>query len=96
MLRRRVVITGLGAISPLGQGAWRQWDRLLEGASGLAATPADWPHALPARVMAPVPGPMHDSSGGWAPTDEMSERDLLKSALVTVHSIGPHNGCSDA
>ena len=36
-MTRRVVITGLGVISPIGIGVRRFWDAALEGRSGVAA-----------------------------------------------------------
>jgi 3-oxoacyl-[acyl-carrier-protein] synthase II len=75
----RIVITGVGAISPLGSGVLRQWDRLLNGASGLSAIPADWERSLTARVMAPVPDRLQDPEGGWMPSDAMSTKEFRRS-----------------
>ena len=49
LIMRRVVVTGLGLVSPLGCGSELAWSRLLAARSGLAALPK-WAAALPARV----------------------------------------------
>lgn len=53
----RVVITGYGAVTPLGNGVEALWSGLLEGRSGIAELPAEgglW-DVLPVRVGAAVP-----------------------------------------
>lgn len=54
MSDRRVVITGLGALSPLGQDVASTWSALLQGKSGVRHLPADWPTDIPAKIAAPV------------------------------------------
>lgn len=54
MSERRVVITGLGALSPLGHDVASTWSALLQGKSGVRQLPADWPADIPARIAAPV------------------------------------------
>ncbi|KAK9806500.1 hypothetical protein WJX73_004168 [Symbiochloris irregularis] len=45
-LAQRVVVTGLGIVSPLGTGVPRVWERLLEGATGIRALkPTDFPES---------------------------------------------------
>ncbi|CAI3791290.1 beta-ketoacyl-[acyl-carrier-protein] synthase family protein [Pseudarthrobacter sp. MM222] len=46
----RVVITGLGAVTPVGGTAAESWDALLAGRSGIAALADDWAQALPVRL----------------------------------------------
>ncbi|MHC1944489.1 hypothetical protein IF803_08900 [Bradyrhizobium sp. UFLA06-06] len=46
---RRIVVTVLGTVSPLGCGTELVWSRLLAGHSGLTALLA-WAAALPGRV----------------------------------------------
>ncbi|HUO10489.1 MAG TPA: beta-ketoacyl-[acyl-carrier-protein] synthase family protein [Phycisphaerae bacterium] len=52
---RRVVITGLGAISPHGLGAPAFWNALLEGKSSITALTRFDPAAFPSRVAGQVP-----------------------------------------
>jgi 3-oxoacyl-[acyl-carrier-protein] synthase II len=47
---RRVVVTGMGAISPLGCGVETNWRRLLEGQSGIRLLPTELADDLPAKV----------------------------------------------
>jgi 3-oxoacyl-[acyl-carrier-protein] synthase II len=63
---RRVVITGLGLVSPLGCGSELAWSRLLAARSGLAALP-DWADTLPARIAGIVPKKIDDPDGGFDP-----------------------------
>lgn len=56
---RRVVVTGLGAITPLGVGIRRAWTKLLAGESGIVNTlglqPTDRWKELPSTVAGLVP-----------------------------------------
>lgn len=61
---RRIVVTGLGVVSPLGCGVELAWSRLLAGRSGLRSLPA-WAAALPAKVAGIVPGKAEDAEGGF-------------------------------
>ncbi|MGF6312796.1 3-oxoacyl-(acyl-carrier-protein) synthase [Bradyrhizobium sp. i1.8.4] len=74
---RRIVVTGLGTVSPLGCGTELVWSRLLAGRSGLSALP-EWAAALPARVAGQVPGKAADSEGGFDPDLAASRKDQKK------------------
>ncbi|MGA4668680.1 beta-ketoacyl-[acyl-carrier-protein] synthase family protein [Propionibacteriaceae bacterium Y1923] len=49
-----VVITGVGAITPLGADAPTTWQGLLDGRSGVHSLPYDWAEALPTQFAAEV------------------------------------------
>ena len=63
---RRIVVTGMGAVSPLGCGVELSWRRLLAGQSGLRPLP-QWSQALPARIAGLVPDKTDDADGGFDP-----------------------------
>jgi 3-oxoacyl-[acyl-carrier-protein] synthase II len=52
--RPRVVVTGLGATTPVGGDAGATWSGLLAGCSGARALTEPWAADLPARIAAPV------------------------------------------
>jgi 3-oxoacyl-[acyl-carrier-protein] synthase II len=49
-----VVVTGLGATTPLGGDVATFWDGLLSGRSGVVALEQEWAHNLPVRIAAPM------------------------------------------
>jgi 3-oxoacyl-[acyl-carrier-protein] synthase II len=74
---RRIVVTGMGAVSPLGCGVEWSWRRLLAGQSGLRQLP-QWSQALPARVAGLVPDKADDVDGGFDPADAAAPKDQRK------------------
>jgi 3-oxoacyl-[acyl-carrier-protein] synthase II len=50
--RTRVVVTGLGAITPLGADVATTWESMLAGRSGVGQLTDDWAAELPARIAA--------------------------------------------
>ncbi|MBY6242918.1 beta-ketoacyl-ACP synthase II [Methylosinus sp. Sm6] len=74
---RRVVVTGMGVVSPLGCGVEVAWSRLLAARSGLRALP-EWASSLPARIAGLVPGKAEDPQGGFDPDLAASSKDQRK------------------
>src|SRR2546427_3938900 len=78
LLPRRVVITGMGMISPLGRGTELAWRRLLSGASGLSDLPEDLAPDVPGQVAGQVPDLARDPEGGWDIDAVVSPKDQRK------------------
>ncbi|MBL7486554.1 beta-ketoacyl-ACP synthase II [Frankia sp. AgB1.9] len=51
---RRVVVTGLGATTPLGGDVASTWEGLLAGRSGVRALTEDWIETVPVHIAAPL------------------------------------------
>ncbi len=64
---RRIVVTGMGAVTPLGCGVETVWQRLLAGRSGLRRLPDDVVADLQAKVGGVVPSYLEDADGGFNP-----------------------------
>jgi 3-oxoacyl-[acyl-carrier-protein] synthase II len=60
---RRVVVTGLGVVSPLGVGTETAWARLLAGRSGVTRLPADLAPDVPAQIAGRVLSIVEDPAG---------------------------------
>jgi 3-oxoacyl-[acyl-carrier-protein] synthase II len=56
MTRRRVVVTGMGIVSPVGIGLAAAWDSILHGRSGVGPITRFDPSAFPARIAGEVKG----------------------------------------
>src|SRR5262249_48912402 len=83
---RRIVVTGLGVVSPLGCGVELVWSRLLSGRSGLRALP-DWAASLPARVAGLVPDRAEDGQGGFPPEPAAPRKAHRKMALFLLSAL---------
>lgn len=75
---RRIVVTGMGAVTPLGSGVGRVWERLLAGQSGLRRLPDAIVGDLPAKVGGVVPSLEEDPVGGFDPDRVLSAKDQRK------------------
>ncbi|MFG6206188.1 beta-ketoacyl-ACP synthase II [Pseudomonas retamae] len=67
MNQRRVVVTGMGLVSPLGSDVEIVWQRLLAGRSGLRNLPDTVVADLPTRVGGSVPTVEEDAEAGFDP-----------------------------
>src|ERR1700720_4524684 len=76
---RRVVVTGMGLVTPLGIGLERVWGRLLAGESGIRAIQSFDVSDLPAKIAAQVP--LGDKESGlfnaddWVPPKDQRRMD---------------------
>lgn len=82
---RRVVVTGLGLVSPLGSGVKVSWDRLINGESGVSPIEVFDVSDLPAKIAAQVP--RGDGAGGFNPEEHISSKDLRKMDDFIVYAL---------
>ncbi|MET4691877.1 beta-ketoacyl-ACP synthase II [Sinorhizobium fredii] len=75
---RRVVVTGMGAVSPLGANVNSSWSRLLAGKSGIHRLPDEVVGDLPAKVGGVVPFLEEDAEAGFDPDSVLPTKDQRK------------------
>jgi len=75
----RIVITGMGLVSPLGTGVELAWSRVIASESGLSHLPEDIVEGIPSKVGGVVKGPDEDPSGGYAPGRLIADKDVAGS-----------------
>lgn len=98
----RIVVTGMGVVSPLGCGVETVWSRLLVGRSGIgslgaelaAGTGCDVGGRVPDRIQDPEAG--FDSTGIIAPKDLKKMDRFVEFALVAAHEALEQAGWQDA
>lgn len=95
--RRRVVVTGIGIVSPLGIGAQFVWNRLIAGESGIGPITCFDASNLPAQVAGEVPLGSKDEGklnlNEWIPVKDQKKMDRfihlgLVAAIQAVEDSG--------
>jgi 3-oxoacyl-[acyl-carrier-protein] synthase II len=74
---RRVVVTGLGMVTPLGMGVETNWRRLVNGESGISAIERFDVSDLPSKIAGQVPRG-ESGSGLWHPADFVPSKEIRK------------------
>ncbi len=83
---RRVVVTGLGLVTPLGAGVETVWQRLIADKSGITAVTAFDVSDLPCKVAGQVPlGPL--AEGGFDPDDTIPPKDQRKMDMFIQYAL---------
>ncbi len=77
---RRVVVTGVGAVSPLGTGNAANWDALVTGKSGIGLITRFDVTEMPVKVAAEVKG--------FNPEDFIDKKEIKKMDLFIQYALG--------
>lgn len=94
---RRVVITGMGLVSPLGVGVQHVWKRLLNGESGLGPIQSFDTKDLPAKIAGEVPAGTRAEGGldvsEWVPVKDQKKMDrFIQLAIVAASEAVEDSG----
>lgn len=88
----RVVVTGIGIVSPLGVGLRHNWKRLIAGDSGIISTTQlpnyakDGWDKIPSKVIGKVPeGSIAD--GKWDPLDHLPKSEIRRNADFSQYGL---------
>jgi len=94
----RIVVTGLGVVSPLGCGTEIAWSRLLAGRSGVTALPAELAPDVPAQIAGQVLDKTADPEGGFdldaavPPKDQKKMDRFIQFALAAADEAIAQSG----
>jgi 3-oxoacyl-[acyl-carrier-protein] synthase II len=82
---KRVVVTGMGLVTPLGVGVEHNWRRLIAGESGLGSVQSFDVSDLPAKVAGQIP--LGCSPGDFNPDDFVSVKDRRRMGDFIVYAL---------
>src|SRR6266568_3840589 len=88
---RRIVVTGLGAVTPLAAGVETSWSRLLAGRSGIRRLPDDVVADLPAKIGGVVPSLEEDSEAGFDPNSIFAPKDQRRVDRFILFALAQAN-----
>ncbi|MEN5094012.1 beta-ketoacyl-ACP synthase II [Pseudomonas protegens] len=77
-MSKRIVVTGMGAITPLGCGVEQVWQRLLAGQSGIRQLPEEFIQDLPTTIGGQVPDALEDPQAGFDPDQLLAPKEQRK------------------
>jgi len=83
---RRVVVTGMGMVTPLGSGVDANWKRLIAGESGISGIQSFDVSDLPAKIAGQVPKG-ETADGRFNPDDYMAPKDQRKVDRFIVYAM---------
>ncbi|KAI3577198.1 thiolase-like protein [Fusarium oxysporum f. sp. albedinis] len=88
-MMRRVVVTGLGAITPLGVGIRRTWTRLINNECGIVSVADLEPQARWKELTSTVSGlvPSGDGEGRWRASDWINANEQRRMSKFTQYAI---------
>lgn len=75
---RRIVVTGMGAVTPLAADVETSWSRLLAGRSGIRRLLDDMVESLPAKIGGTVLSREEDPEAGFDPDTALAPKDQRK------------------
>ena len=87
MSTKRIVVTGMGMVSPLGVGVEKAWRRLLDGKSGLSILPDAVTEAIAAKVGGVVPALGPDAPWGFDPNLAVEPKDQKKMDRFSMFAL---------
>ncbi len=88
---RNVVVTGLGLVTPLGQGVGANWRRLLQGLSGIRRISRFRTDDLAARIAGQVPDRSIDPEAGFDPDSAAPAKDRRKMDSFIHYALAAAN-----
>ncbi|NWB99175.1 beta-ketoacyl-ACP synthase II [Pseudomonas gingeri] len=77
-MSKRIVVTGMGALTPLGCGVEQVWQRLLAGQSGIRALPAELIGDLSISIGGQVQDRTQDPEAGFDPDQLLAAKEQRK------------------
>ena len=80
-----IVITGMGAVSPLGVGVAANWQALMEGRSGIVMNDRFDTTEFACKIAGLVPGA--DAPGGFDPKQFIDPKDIKKMDLFIQYGL---------
>ena len=85
-LKERIVITGMGLVSPLGLGVASVWDKLIRGESGIRMLPTTLSDGLSTHIAGQVPSHV-EQANGLNEADYLSPKDRKRVDLFTLFAL---------
>ena len=86
-MNKRIVVTGMGAVSPLGTGVEAVWQRLTAGQSGIRTLPEELIGDLAVRIGGQVQSTEQDSEAGFDPDRYLPAKEQRKMDRFILFAI---------